>query len=236
MQIFDKEQRKIKEVPKVLRSCNYFFFHYLSYSQWERICLQWKRFRFYPWVGKIPWRSKWQPIPVFLPEKPHAQRSLVGYSPWGCKRVEHDSATKPNNKGIIVYLFTYTINNGDLVGVTVYIHLKPCFHKSWGFHMYMWKTNWLSFGYRYINKNTFNQFINSFTWRDFLVAQMVENLPAMQETQVWSLDWKDPLGMATHSSYSCLENSMDRGAWRATVHGMQRVEHDRVTKHIHSNR
>ena len=30
MQIFDKEQRKIKEVPKVLRSCNYFFFHYLS--------------------------------------------------------------------------------------------------------------------------------------------------------------------------------------------------------------
>ena len=30
MQIFDKEQRKIKEVPKVVRSCNYFFFNYLS--------------------------------------------------------------------------------------------------------------------------------------------------------------------------------------------------------------
>ena len=49
-----------------------------------------------------------------------------------------------------------------------------------------------------------------------LVAQMVQNLPAMQETQVQSLGWEDPLekGMATHSSqYSCLENSMDRGAW-----------------------
>ena len=36
----------------------------------------------------------------------------------------------------------------------------------------------------------------------FLVAQMVKNLPAMQETRVWSLDWEDPLekGMATHSS------------------------------------
>ena len=34
-----------------------------------------------PWVGKIPWRRKWQPILVFLPEKFHGQRCLVGYSP-----------------------------------------------------------------------------------------------------------------------------------------------------------
>ena len=30
--------------------------------------------------------------------------------------------------------------------------------------------------------------------------------------------------------YSCLENPMDRGAWRATVHGVKRVRHDLVTK------
>ena len=40
---------------------------------------------FDPWVGKIPWRRKWQPTPVFLPGKFHEQRILVGYSPWGCK-------------------------------------------------------------------------------------------------------------------------------------------------------
>ena len=40
---------------------------------------------FDPWVGKIPWRKTWQPIPVFLPGKFHGQRSLAGYSPWGCK-------------------------------------------------------------------------------------------------------------------------------------------------------
>ena len=34
-------------------------------------------------VGKIPWRKKWQPTPVFLPGESHGQRSLVGYSPWG---------------------------------------------------------------------------------------------------------------------------------------------------------
>ena len=40
---------------------------------------------FDPWVGKIPWRRKWQPTPVLLPEKSHGWRSLVGYSPWGRK-------------------------------------------------------------------------------------------------------------------------------------------------------
>ena len=55
---------------------------------------------------------------------------------------------------------------------------------------------------------------------------VVKNLPVnagMQEMQVWSLDQEDSLeeGMATHSSiHSCLENSMDRGAWWAAVSGV----------------
>ena len=40
---------------------------------------------FNPWVGKISWRRKWQPTPVFLSGKSHGRRSLVGYSPWGRK-------------------------------------------------------------------------------------------------------------------------------------------------------
>ena len=36
-------------------------------------------------VRKIPWRRKWQPTPVSLPRKSVEWRSLVGYSPWGCK-------------------------------------------------------------------------------------------------------------------------------------------------------
>ena len=40
---------------------------------------------FDPWVGKIPWRNKWQPTPVLLPREFHGQRSLAGYSPWGHK-------------------------------------------------------------------------------------------------------------------------------------------------------
>ena len=36
-------------------------------------------------AGKILWNRTWQPTPVFLPGKPHGQRSLMGYSPWDCK-------------------------------------------------------------------------------------------------------------------------------------------------------
>ena len=64
-----------------------------SLPQWlsgkESSC-QCKRYRFNPWVRKIPWRSKWQPTPVFLSVKPHGQRSLEVYSQWGHKRVGHD--------------------------------------------------------------------------------------------------------------------------------------------------
>ena len=42
-----------------------------------------RRCGFDPWVGKIPWRRKWQCIPVLLPGESHRQRSLVGHSPWG---------------------------------------------------------------------------------------------------------------------------------------------------------
>ena len=48
----------------------------------------------YPQVRKIPWRRKWQPAPVFLPGKSLRQRILVGYSPWGRKRLRHDLAPK----------------------------------------------------------------------------------------------------------------------------------------------
>ena len=54
----------------------------------ERLCFHFSLSTF------MHWRRKWQPTPVFLPGKSHGQRSLVGYSSWGCKRVKHDLVTK----------------------------------------------------------------------------------------------------------------------------------------------
>ena len=55
-----------------------------------------------------------------------------------------------------------------------------------------------------------------------MVAQTVENLPAMQETGVRSLGGEDPLeeGVATHSSILAWRIPTDRGAWWAAVHGV----------------
>ena len=57
-----------------------------------------------------------------------------------------------------------------------------------------------------------------------LVAQMVKNLPAMRETWVRSLGWEDALeeGKATHSSILAWRIPMVRGAWQATVHGVEK--------------
>ena len=58
------------------------------------------------------------------------------------------------------------------------------------------------------------------------VAQMVKNLPAMQETWVRSLVWEDPLeeSMATHSRILAWRIPMDRGAWWATDHGVTKSQ------------
>ena len=59
-----------------------------------------------------------------------------------------------------------------------------------------------------------------------LVAQMVKNMPAVQETWVQSLGQKDSLEkeMATHSSILAWRNPMDRGAWWATVHSVTKSQ------------
>ena len=60
-----------------------------------------RRLGFHVWVGKIPWRRKWQLTPVFLPGKSHGQRSLAGYSPWSCKELDMTQwlNNTDNNKG-----------------------------------------------------------------------------------------------------------------------------------------
>ena len=65
----------------------------LSNFHFQSIYLLRKRDGFNPWVGMIPWKRKCQPTPVFMSGKSHRQRSLVGYSPQGQKRVGHNLAT-----------------------------------------------------------------------------------------------------------------------------------------------
>ena len=53
-----------------------------------------RRPRYYPWLGKIPWRRKWQPTLIFLPGESHGQRSLVGHSPKVHKESDRTEGTE----------------------------------------------------------------------------------------------------------------------------------------------
>ena len=78
---------------------------------------------FHPWIRKIPWRGKWQPTPIFLPEKCHGQRSPLGYSPQVCKRVGCD--LRLNNKSfhmLISYMYLFCAE----VSIKSLTHLKDC--------------------------------------------------------------------------------------------------------------
>ena len=64
----------------------------------ESAC-QGRRWGFDLWVRKTLWRRPWPPTPVFLSGESHRRRSLVGYSPWGCK--ESDTAERLNSNNIL---------------------------------------------------------------------------------------------------------------------------------------
>ena len=71
---------------------------------------------------------------------------------------------------------------------------------------------------------------------DDLTAQMVKNLPAMQENWVQSLGWEDSPeeGMATHSSILAWGNPVDIGGLWAAVHGVTKSR-TQLSTHTHSN-
>ena len=108
-------------------------------SDGKSVCLQWGRPGFDPWVGKVPWRRKWQAIPVLLPGKSHGRRSLIGYNPRG-RRVRHDWATSLSFlsyhywKQSLNFKFYYIVKE-DLVSSfshTIYVSqyfLTPVQHK-----------------------------------------------------------------------------------------------------------
>ena len=60
-------------------------------------------------VGKIPWRRKWQPTPVFLPEESHGPRSLAGYSPWGRKESDKTEWLTLSLTAIFLLLSTWQV-------------------------------------------------------------------------------------------------------------------------------
>ena len=76
-------------------------------------CRRHKRCRFDPWVGKIPWRRKWQTTPVFLPRDSHGQRNLVGYSLWDHKELDITEQLSTDTK--VLHLYALQIPSDNII-------------------------------------------------------------------------------------------------------------------------
>ena len=84
-----------------------------------------RRHRFHLWVGKSPWRRKWQPTPVLLPRKSHGQRSLASYSQWGHKEldtIEQLSIHTHPHTHVCVYIYFFEPHFGGATNTGVGCH------------------------------------------------------------------------------------------------------------------
>ena len=118
---------------------------------------------FHPWVGKILWRRKQQPTPVFWPREFHGQRSLAGYSPQGCKELDM----------------------AERLSLSLDLHPRGA------------------------------------SGQEPTCRRLKRDAVSIPESGI-SLGG----GHGNPLQYSCLEKSMDKGAWWAIVHGVAKVGHD----------
>ena len=84
-------------------SLNWVKVWYKGASQVTLVVKNWpanKRYGFDPWVRKIPWRRIWKLTPLFLPGESHGQKSLVSYSPLGCKELCTTETTEHSTSDI----------------------------------------------------------------------------------------------------------------------------------------
>ena len=186
-------------------------------------CRRHKRCGFNPWVEKIPWKRKWQPPSSIFGASLVAQQVKnlpVMWETW----FQFLSWKIPGRRE---RLPTPVFWSREFHGL-----YSPRGRKE------LDTTEWLSLHFTssvcvcmcvcvciYIYIHT-PDFVAS------LVDQLVKNLPAIQETWVWSLGWKDPpeKGMATHSSILAWRMPWTEETGGLQFMGLQRVRHDWLTQ------
>ena len=107
--------------------------HFPCGSDSKDVCLQCGRPGFNPWVGKIPWRRKWQPTPALLPGKFHGWRCLGGYSPWGCKELDMTERLQVHFQIVTIASGCNIEQHKSFLGKCLFIPTSPTFHLIFSF-------------------------------------------------------------------------------------------------------
>ena len=111
----------------------------------ESAC-QCRRPRFDPWVGKIPWRRKWQPSPILLPGKIPWMEEHGGLQSMNSQRVGHDWATSLQyffQEPILVHVLIHVLSS-RLSRLPRWLSGKQaaCWCRTLGFDPWVWKIPW----------------------------------------------------------------------------------------------
>ena len=165
---------------------------FLSGSDVKEIGLPCRRHVFSPCVRKIPWRREWLPTPVCLPGKFHGQRSLAGYSSWSCKKL--DSTERPTHK------------ESSRDKYTIHLILPLPMFSSHIMHSSLTPNYQLI--YLYVHIIIFSRWLSS--KESACNAGDTVSIPGLRRSP--REENGNPL------QYACLENSMNRGTWGATLH------------------
>ena len=117
---------------------------------------------FNPWIGKIPWSRNCQSIPVLFPGKPHGQKSLVGYGPWGCKELDMTKwlSTQPEIP-LGHTLFSFWLY--PLIFISFVLHsIESVWDKTLCLYIYIYK--FIYFNCRLITLQYCSAFCYTLTW------------------------------------------------------------------------
>ena len=151
---------------------------------------------------------QWHPTPVLLPGKSHGQKILVGCSPWG--RSESDTTEQFHFHFSLSCTGEGNGNHSSVLAWRIPGTVEPGGLPSMGSHSQT-RLKRLSSSSRWLNNKE-----SACNARDLGSIPESERFPGE--------------GNSNPLQDSCLENSMDRGSWWGTVHGVKRVGHDLVTK------
>ena len=161
--------------------------------------LQCRRPELSPWVSQIPWRKEWLPTPVFLPGKSYGWRSLVGCSPWGREELSM-------TQWLHFHFSPSCIGEGNGNPLQCSCLENPRDSRAW------WAAVYGVAQSRTQLKRLSSSSSGSSGKGSACNAGYLGSVPGLGSSP--------GEGNGCQLQYFCLENSMGRGAWWATVHGV----------------
>ena len=168
--------------------------------------MQCRRPVFYPWVGNIPWRRERLPTPVFRPGEFHGLYSL-----WGCKESDTTEWLSLYTSNLFYVNLIIGPGSPQIIHCLLYSLCSSIFGFPGNSAGKEYACNAGDSGLILESGSSPGEgigYLLQYSWA-FLVAQMVKNLPAMQETWVQSLGWEDRLAEDIETYlYFCLENPL----------------------------